>query len=217
MSCQYKLVIFDWEGTLSDTVEDVLQLIAREAKALHLGDLDTSEARQYADLGLSMLLQKAFPQLNLKQQEELYAVVQAAVTQHAVEPCLLPGAKELVQNLSLQGVHLAIASNKGQQSLLRAMQTVGIDQWIGITRSAGQVAPKPSPEMLFEILEHFGLSAQDAVMIGDSINDIKMAKDIQMDAIGFDLTHHNVAPLTEAGARVVVHDYHQLGDFLNTH
>lgn len=79
MSNPYQLVVFDWEGTISDTLGLILHAVTVEASRLGFGSVDPYQARKYVDLGLVHALRKVFPHLSLRQHEQLYEGVQKAL------------------------------------------------------------------------------------------------------------------------------------------
>lgn len=214
MSKRYRLVVFDWEGTLSDTLGQVLNCVANEARRLNFGELDEEIARNSVELGLVNAIKKVFPHLTLTQYENLVHAVQQSLMSRHSDVYLIPGAMEIVQRIQHDGIDLAIATNKGQQSLVRALHTTGLDEYFKVTRSAGQTAAKPSPEMLEEILAVFSLPVHEALMIGDSLTDIEMAKNIGMDAVGVNFYHQPADLLLNAGALAVFDEYHLIADYL---
>lgn len=214
MNKRYRLVVFDWEGTLSDTVGLVLNCVINEAKQLHFGSVDEELARHSVGLGLVNAIKKVFPHLTTAQQEQLVDAVQHALMSRHNEVYLIPGARQLIASLHRAGVQLAIATNKGQQGLQRALSVTGLDEYFKVTRSAGQTAPKPDPEMLEEILQEFNLSVSDALMIGDSSTDMEMARCIGMDALGVNFYHLEPEPLLASGALEVFDNYQSLAVYL---
>ncbi|MFT4058871.1 MAG: HAD-IA family hydrolase [Legionella sp.] len=215
MSNPYDLVVFDWEGTIADTLGAVFHTVAIEAEALGFGTFDFNEARNYVDLGLVKALKKAYPNLSDTQHEQLIRAVQHSMAIHASEIWLIPGTREFIQKLHDANITMAIATNKGQQSLARALQISGLDKFITVTRSAGQTAAKPCPQMLEEIIAAVASKASTTLMIGDSITDMEMAKNIHVTAIGVDFYHQQGAALKMAGAAAVFDDYQLLADYLN--
>ena len=214
MSNPYQLIVFDWEGTISDTLGLILHTVATEAHNLGFGDVDPYQARQYVDLGLAQALRKLFPHLYLTQHEQLIQAVQRAMITRPTEVCLIPGARATIKAMHDARIDLAIASNKGQHSLARALHTTGLDSFFKVTRCAGQSEPKPSPEMLEEIMDVFGQTPSTTLMIGDAATDMEMAKSINVTAIGVDFYHQNADLLRAAGATVVFDDYQLLAQFL---
>lgn len=214
MSNAYKLVVFDWEGTIADTLGLVLHAVAIEARALGFGEVCPYEARKYVDLGLLQALKKLFPSLSSQQQEQLVQAVQHAMLTRSTEVCIFPGARELIYQLYEEGVELAIATNKGHNSLQRALHATGLEPFFKVTRSAGETPAKPCPQMLEEIMNVFGRDASSTLMIGDSVSDMEMATSIQVAAVGVDFYHHQEVALKKAGALAVFDDYQFLANFL---
>ena len=214
MSNPYQLIVFDWEGTISDTLGLILHTVSTEAKKLGFGELDPYVARKYVDLGLVQALRKTFPDLSSKQHDQLLQAVHQAMITRPSEVCLIPGAREFIQQAHDAKIDIAIATNKGQQSLLRALQVTGLNALFKVTRSAGQTPAKPCPQMLEEIMDEFGSDPASTLMIGDSSSDIEMARNINVTAIGVDFYHQQEDALKAAGALAVFDDYQLLANFL---
>lgn len=216
MNIPYRLVVFDWEGTLGDTLGKVLNTIQHEAEALGLGAFDDQKARKCLMHGLGPALHQIFPHISPFSYESLMQATQQSLSCRSMEVFLLPGARKLIEDLKAQGIDLAIASNKGQQSLLRDVQSTNLTDYFSIIRSAGQTAPKPCPQMLEEIIEFCGVSAQETLMIGDSINDVEMSVALDVKAIGVNFTGQSDLneALLDAGAVAVFDDYEKLAEFI---
>jgi phosphoglycolate phosphatase len=216
MSNPYDLIVFDWEGTIADTLGIILHVVSTEANLLGFGDFDPYQARKYVDLGLIQSLRKTYPHLTTTQHQQLVQAVQLAMHSRSSDICLMPGVHELIYQLHEAKINLAIATNKGHQSLLRALQATGLDKLFKVTRSAGQAPAKPCPQMLEEIIEEYGGTAATTLMIGDSLTDMEMAKRAQVTAVGIDIYHQQeAAAFKTAGAVMVFDDYKQIIDFLN--
>lgn len=216
MSESYKLVVFDWEGTLADMLGHIMHTLNVEAARMQLGNFDESLARQHLMLGLVVAIRKIFPELKLPQQEYLLRAVQDSIASATSDVHLIPGAKQLVEALYQQGFDLAIATNKGQQSLQRALQSCGMQEYFVATRSAGQTAPKPSPDMLVELMDICAVGVNETLMVGDSVTDIEMANAASVASIGVNFYHQKEleAELSAAGALLVLDDFQQLASFL---
>jgi len=214
MSNPYQLVVFDWEGTVSDTLGQILHTVAAEADALGFGSIDPYEARKYVDLGLVQSLRKLFPTLTNSEHDLLIHAVQQAMLSRPSEMCLIPGVLDFIHQLQSENINIAVASNKGQNSLQRALQVAGLSDVFKVTRSASQAPAKPCPQMLEEIMTEFGVSTSATVMIGDSSSDMEMAHSIQVAAIGVDFYHQQAEALKEAGALAVFDDYKLVAQFL---
>ena len=214
MNRPYRLVVFDWEGTLGDTLGLILNTVAVEAKRLQFGELDEKVARQYVVLGLVNAVQKLFPHLSMHQHEQLLHAVQQALATNPMDVFLITGAKDIVQQLYAAGLDLAIATNKGPHALQRALKATRLESFFTVTRSAGQVPPKPCPQMLEDIMNVCGVQASETVMIGDSVSDMEMAREAGVDAIGVDFYHQQEGTLRACGALDVFDDYQKLANYL---
>lgn len=214
MSNRYQLVVFDWEGTISDTLGLILHTVTTVAEDLGFGGVDPYRARKFVDLGLVLALRKLFPHLSLHQHEQLLQAVQQSLVSRPTEVCLIPGSRELIQQLDKAHIHMAIATNKGQHSLQRVLQATGLDVYFKVTRSAGQVPAKPYPQMLEEIMDEFGQKPETTLMVGDSPSDMEMAKQCNVTAVGVDFYHQSEQVLKDSGASVVFDDYQLLAQFL---
>ena len=215
MSKPFKLVVFDWEGTLSDTLGQFIQAFVVEAKRLELGEVNFELARHYIGLGPVIAIKKLFPHIATHQQSDLLQSVQNSLITNPTEICLTPGTREVLQQIRQAGIQMAVASNRGQQSLLRDIEASGLGDFFTTTRSASQAPPKPCPQMLEEIMSVCGVTAFETLMIGDSASDIEMAKQLHVVAIGVDFYFQNESILWAAGAENVFNDFQQLTRYLN--
>lgn len=89
----------------------------------------------------------------------------------------------MIQDLYAQGKTLAIATGKKRKGLERVLPNSGIEAFFTTTKTADETAGKPNPLMLEQILVETGTRIENAVFIGDSIHDIRMANNIGMDSI----------------------------------
>jgi phosphoglycolate phosphatase len=210
----YKLIVFDWEGTLGDPLGHIHQALATEATRQKIKAYDAAYARQYVSFGLEKAVRKIFPDLSLQQYEHLLlGVQQSLVLNHAVV-YLFDGAKACVEKIHAAGMFLAIATNKGQQALERALHASDLNPFFSETRSAGQLPAKPCPDMLEEILSALDVSPEETLMIGDSVADIEMANAMHVPSIGVDFYHQQADDLKDAGALDVFYDFKQIEAYL---
>lgn len=215
MKRPYQLVVFDWEGTLADSIGQVVQTMREQAEILGYLPFNQPALGSGIGLGLTNAIKKGFPHLTHEEQHQLLSAVQLALCTKSPEPYLFPGALALIKQLNQMGVKLAIATNKGQQSFQKALHKAQLTDYFHITRASGQAPPKPDPQMLLEILDACSLKPHEAVMVGDSVSDIQMASSISMDAIGVDFYAQGEFALLEAGAKIIVHHYDELAAYLD--
>jgi phosphoglycolate phosphatase len=99
------------------------------------------------------------------------------------ELILFQGIRELLEDLKKKGHLLAVATGKPRHGLDRTLKLHGLEQFFHDTKTADQTRAKPHPQMLLELLEHWGTPPHKVVMIGDTSHDLKMAKNAGVDAI----------------------------------
>ena len=175
------LIIFDWDGTLMDSVGLIVDAM-RYAAEKH-GLTVTDEATK-SIIGIALV--DAFPLLfpnDSDKYDELLATYSEYYVKHCDNDKLFAGIKELIQDLHAQGKTLAIATGKKRKGLERVLPNSGIEAFFTTTKTADETAGKPNPLMLEQILVETGTRIENAVFIGDSIHDIRMANNINMDSI----------------------------------
>lgn len=179
MVMKYKVVIFDLDGTLLDTLEDlraaVNHALSQQGFPLH----SLAEYRGMVGHGVRNLVTQALPE---DQREETVidtclAEFKAYYTAHIdVHTHPYPGMQELLRTLHGRGVRLAVASNKfqsGTEYLIRRF--FGDVPFVAILGNREGYPLKPDPEIVGEILRRAGADAADAVLVGDSATDMKTA------------------------------------------
>lgn len=211
-----KLVLWDLDGTLIDTLEDLAQAVnhALEMRGLPLHSL--AEYRRMVGHGVKNLVTRALPAT--LQNDEAYidsaladfkSYYQAHIDVHT-RP--YPGMQELLKELSLNGVKMAVASNKfqeGTEYLIREFFPE-ID-FVAILGNRPGYPLKPEPEIVEEVLGRAGIGPEEAIMVGDSPTDMRTAANGGIDAIAVSWGYRSADEL--AGNRIA-HSVEQLRDYL---
>ena len=193
---KYKVIIFDWDGTLMDSISHIVTSVQRAAQTMSLPVPDDNAVRDI--IGLS--LPNAFQQLFGDNSEQWYETFRSSYKDiyHSDDVADLPlfnHAYDLVKKLSEHNKHLAVATGKGRPGLDSVMYRSGLQEFFQFSRTADEAESKPSPDMLHQIAEYFAVKTGDCVMIGDSVHDLKMAQNAGMDAYGVSFGAHNKALL----------------------
>lgn len=187
----YKLVIFDWDGTLMDSVGYIVKCIQFAANANQLLPPDEQSIRNIIGMSLPNAFETLFS-LDFNDKYETFKSVYKDHYHQGQEDALplFDGVEELLNNLSASGKKLAVATGKGRPGLEKAMQRTQLNQLFEYSRTSDEAQSKPSPDMLHQILDYFQLAPSEAVMIGDSIHDLHMAEQAGMDRIGVSFGAH---------------------------
>lgn len=176
---QIRLAIFDWDGTLMDSVGRIVACVA--AAARDCAELVPTATDTHQIIGLS--LEVGIPRLfSLEQDGERANALIARYRHHylhdATPSPLFAGARELLHGWHEQGIALAVAvaTGKSRRGLDRVLDETGLRPLFAVTRGADEANSKPDPLMLTQILTELALIPSQAVMIGDSIHDMAMAE-----------------------------------------
>ncbi len=182
---KYEAVLFDLDGTLLDTLQDLTDCVNAILKKYGMTARTEDEIRSSVGHGAHHLLECSVPGgTDNPKFEEIETTYRAYYKEHCMdktEP--YPGILHLMDTLKKNGCPMAIVSNKPDASVkkLSAVYFEGLaDSAVG--EMAGCRA-KPEPDQLFEALENLGIPKENAVYVGDSEVDILTANNAGMDCI----------------------------------
>lgn len=181
---RFDLVVFDWDGTLSDSTAAIVRAIQDAAADLGLPVPDDATASHVIGLGLQQALALAVPTLPPERAGEYSARYRVHYLAREAELVLFPGARELIAELRAAGVMLAIATGKSQRGLQRALASAGLGVEFAASRCADQTHPKPHPAMLLELTDELMVAPERTLMIGDTTHDLQMAEAANTAAVG---------------------------------
>ncbi len=105
---------------------------------------------------------------------------------------------------------LAVATGKGYPSATTLLTTHGIIDWFQSIETPTHNRGKPDPEMIHTAIAKAGVTVKDAVMVGDTVHDMHMARAAGVAAIGVAWGYHERVDLLEAGADIVIDGFDQL-------
>lgn len=180
----FDVVIFDWDGTLVDSVEWIAECLQRAACDTGLPEPNRRSAKSVIGLGLSEALQTLFPGQCDDVLGRLVANYRERYLARQSGPSdLYEGVPETLEELRAAGISLAIATGKARKGLDRALRETELAHLFSATRCADETASKPDPKMLFELIGCLGVAKDRAVMIGDTTHDLQMASNAGIAAI----------------------------------
>ncbi|CAI3154238.1 putative protein [Acinetobacter calcoaceticus] len=213
MSLKTELVIFDWDGTLYNSVGQIVASLQHAAEQHEL-PLTNEAAKSIIGLGLPEVMQTLFPEA-----PELHDSILKAYGDHYIanstDDAWFDGVAELLHDLKAQGLKLAVATGKNRRGLDRVIAKTQSTHLFDVTRAANETRSKPDPLMLQEILTVTGVSVERAVMIGDSSYDLEMAQRLNMPRIGVGYGVHSVEVLQQFKPLTIAKDVQELHRFLN--
>ena len=181
---RYDLLVFDWDGTLMDSAARIVRSMRAAFTELGLVPPAPDAARNVIGLGLSHAVTELAPDLDAATHTRVIERYRAHYLELDDTPTpLFPGAAEVVAGLAAQGYLLAVATGKSRRGLDQALAQSGLGAHFHATRSADETFSKPHPQMLLELLDELGVSADRALMIGDTEYDLLTARNAGVDAL----------------------------------
>ncbi|WP_439503240.1 phosphoglycolate phosphatase [Methylophaga sp.] len=178
-----ELALIDLDGTLVDSVPDLAWCTDQTMRALNLPERGEAKVRNWVGNGVERLIKRALiNQLDGEPAEALYAqavpIFMALYAENTSKRSLLyPGVKQGLQWLKDQGIHLGCVTNKDEQFTLPILNNLGIRDYFELIVS-GDTLPqkKPDPAPLLYAANYFKIEPQQALMIGDSVSDVKASR-----------------------------------------
>ena len=208
----YSVAVFDLDGTLLDTLDDLHNSVS-EALCLHgLPDRTREEIRSFVGDGVEMLIRRAVP---FGTGEETVLTVLKDFKAIYAQNCRLhtapyAGIPELLAALRARGVRVAVVSNKFDAAVKELCAHYfgnAVEVAVG---ERPDVRKKPAPDTVFEALSALGARTSDAVYVGDSDTDVQTARNAAMDCFSVTWGFRDEEFLLANGATRVAHSPDEL-------
>ncbi|WP_285162776.1 HAD family hydrolase [Shewanella goraebulensis] len=192
---QYQLVIFDWDGTLMDSIGKIVDCMQCVASDLSLPVPTDQQVRDIIGLSILPAMENLFPN-NADQYDDLLEAYKNYYLNINVTPSpLFDGIETVLTEIQAAGHTLAIATGKRRAGLDRMLAETGLGQYFVATRSADEAESKPHPSMITSLLEELNIAPEQAVMVGDSKLDIAMANNAGVSSIAVTYGAHSLEEL----------------------
>lgn len=205
-----RAVLFDLDGTLVDSLEDLTDAVNHMLAGFGKKALDATSVRHLVGKGVRNLVQRALATGSADEIELGLALFVAYNTAHIADKSrLYPGVLAVLESLAANCIRMAIISNKGEVLSRLIMETLKIDGFFKQI-CGGDTFPemKPSPLPLLEVTKRLGINPDEALMVGDSINDIAAAVSAGITAVGCAWGYGDISELE--GAEYVIGEIGEL-------
>ncbi len=214
-----RLALFDFDGTLCDSAEQIGKAIKKAGQDVGLPDIKDEQTRQYIGQGLHHLALKLTNNDRDKASEFFDAYrhnFRADIESSDIylSP-LFKGAQQAVTSLVEDGWLTGIVTNKGRNGLNHLLQIHGISHLFDITFTVDEKQPKPSPEMAIDAMKECGVELNNTVLVGDTIYDAQCAVNAGITFVGVNWGYNSAEILKQYGARMIVNDFSNLPAILN--
>lgn len=213
-----RLVIFDLDGTLLETVGDLAASCNAVLRRHGLPEHDYAAYRRFVGNGVRKLCERALPE-ELRSEERIDRVRDEFVAYYTAHiDChsyAYEGIFDLLKELAARKVKIAVVSNKFQQGTeLLVRKFFPEIPFVAVFGNRPEVPLKPDPAADLEVLRLAGVSASETLHIGDTASDIRAAKAAGIGAVGVSWGFRSREELLEAGAEVVIDHPRELLDLL---
>ena len=189
----YKIIIFDWDGTVMDSVSKIVVCMQAAFSDACLTIPSPEAIRDIIGLGLSDAIFQLHPDIHKKHLDMIAdRYSHHYVHQDNTAAPLFPEAAKTLDDLRQNGYELAIATGKSRKGLDRVLSELEMQDLFTFTRCADETNPKPHPAMVEEILKESGLRSNQAVVVGDTEHDMAMAKSALVDRIAVSYGAHHI-------------------------
>ncbi|KPY80251.1 HAD-IA family hydrolase [Pseudomonas syringae pv. tagetis] len=216
MRRDYDLLIFDWDGTLADSIGRIVLSMRAAAIETDLEVRDDLAIKGIIGLGLPEAIRTLYPQISGNQLidfRQRYADSYMAMDN--VPSPLFEGVLESMQAFREDGYRLAVATGKARRGLDRVLKANGWLDYFDATRAADETASKPDPLMLNEIMAHCDVAPQRSLMIGDASFDLLMARNAGMDSVAVGYGAQPLESLRQFQPRLAIEHFSELRTWLN--
>lgn len=212
---RYSLIVFDLDGTLLNTLDDLTYSTNASMQAYSLPIRTREEVRAFIGDGLKMLLTRAAAPTPYF--DELLTTFREAYSEHCKDQTApYEGILPLLKALQEKGAKLAVVSNKADFATKRLVKDY-FGEYIGVAvgeNEAAGVGKKPAPDSLLAVMDSFGASKEETLYVGDSEVDIQTAKNAGVDCVSVLWGFKDKQFLIENGAKMLISSPLELLKFL---
>ncbi len=216
-----KLLLFDYDGTLVDSAQMIIDEIIEAFNRCGLTTPEPEKIKagigQKLDIAVkSYLLLEHKVKLNHVIRHYRQSYVEKDMEGKQFEP-LFKNIKPVLKILYKDGCCLGIATNKSLRGLNRGLQHHKIEKFFSIIMTTDNFVPKPNKAMAVDALRKLKIKNSEAFMIGDTVHDIKMGKNANINTIGVTWGYNNQGELHRENADHIVNDPGELIKILGEH
>lgn len=207
--------LFDLDGTLVNSIED-LAISTNEVLKLHgLPTYDISQYRVFVGNGVKKLMERALGQEHIDLLDGCLNDFQKIYRQHCLDHTLpYQGIKELIDDLKAKGIKMSVVTNKPHALAIKIVETLFPDTFVAIYGQQDLYPVKPDPQSTYLALMAMKLDKKDCLFIGDSQVDIDTGYNAEIDSVGVTWGFRGRQELTEAGANDIVDNPAQIMEII---
>ena len=213
---RFRAVIFDLDGTLLDTLQDLTNAVNRTMEAFHFPQFDRKQIRMFVGHGARHLFECTLPKgVDAQTEKKCYALfLENYPAQSGETTAPYPGICDVLAALRTDGIGVAVVSNKPD-----AATHIVCKHFFGdlVPYAAGDdgVHPcKPAPDNLYRIMEQMGVSREECIYVGDSDTDIQTARNAGIPCVNVTWGYRTREEIAAAGGILFANTAQELVDIL---
>ncbi|TKB48304.1 HAD family hydrolase [Ferrimonas sediminicola] len=200
------LVIFDWDGTLMDSVDRIVDSWQRACAELSMTVNCAESVRSIIGLSIESAVAALIPDLPPERLEPFVRTYRSWYLERSDVPTpLFDGAEPLLHELKGRGYRLAVATGKGRPGLERVLDASGLRPLFDASRTPTEAASKPHPDMILQLCTELDCQPNRAVMVGDALFDLEMANRAGAIGVGVSYGAGSEDVLRSASPKGIIH------------
>jgi phosphoglycolate phosphatase len=206
-----KTIILDFDGTIADTGNSIIQTIQKVAEVLAVSCADESEIKDLIGLPLKDSLIKALHISDENVLENAIKLYRTIFNEFYDTIDLFSNVKSTLEILVSNGITITVASSRGKDSLSDLLNRLGIIEYITLILGEQDVEnKKPAPDMALRILRETKTQPKDTLVVGDTIFDIEMGQRAGCITCGVTYGNHSETQLKKQGADFIINDFREV-------
>lgn len=215
MASRLKLVIFDWDGTIMDSVAKIVTSMQQAAERERLVIPSEDAVKDIIGLSLAPALKQLFGELSGEQIDGMVTFYKEEYLLLDQQPSpLFDGIVDVFEALTQRNIKIAVATGKSRVGLNRLIEQTGLEHFFCDSMTADEAHSKPHPQMIEDIMTRQSVNKDEVIMVGDSCLDLTMANNAGVKSIGVSYGAHEAEQLQALNPLGVVDNAKALLNYL---
>ncbi len=219
-----RVILFDLDGTLIDSVPQLYLAVQHALTEIGQEKVTLEDVRTWIGNGAAVLLKRAYCRQYHYEESSIdpshFQAMKIAFDEHYTKGIdqnyeLYPAVKETLSALKNAGYEMAVVTNKPDAFVQPLLKAAGIADYFSYTLGGGILSVhKPAPEPLFYLCDKFDVQPSQALMVGDSKNDIEAARAAGMPVVGLTYGYNHGEPIEHSQPDWVLNHFDELAGLL---
>jgi len=203
-----KAYIFDLDGTLLDTLDDLVDSVNYTLTMYGMPARTKEEIRSFVGNGMLMLIRRSVPQNlpDIMVKKIMNDYKEHYGTHNMIKTKPYKGIPEALDILKKRGIKLAVISNKADVHTKYLCEHFFFGVFDLVYGERAGIAKKPAPDSLLAVIDELGLKKEDCVYVGDSEVDVETSANAGVDCLSVSWGFRDISQLSSCGARHIITD-----------